>query len=307
MSTNVPLGTLTEDDVRKAWPHEALNFTPWLCENLEALSKVIGIPMEKTGSEVPVTGFAADILARNPQDDSLVLIENQLATTDHTHLGQILTYLAGLEAQTVIWVATSFHEAHLSAVNWLNEHTDDPFSFFAVRVKVVRIGDSPLAPVFEVLARPSHWERQLQLTVKPASDLALFRKEFWEHFVARYPDAAQDAVVGAASNRWRPVPSLGVVVSYYVGKQYAGIFVRGPKGVPAEDVYAVLAPHAPRLSERLGASIGQPDYNYYFGRSKWADTSDRTRWDELCDWLHEQIGVFTTALQEIGEEVASEA
>ena len=107
---------LNEIDLRAAWPDEARDFTPWLSQNLDRLSRAIGIPMELEGTEVPVEQFSADILARNPADNSLILIENQLQSTDHTHLGQILTYLAGLEAQTVIWIAQDFREPHLSAV-----------------------------------------------------------------------------------------------------------------------------------------------------------------------------------------------
>ena len=119
-------GTLETVDLREAWPHEAHNFTPWLADNLDRLSDAIGIPLEPEGTEVQVEQFSADIFARNPQDDSFVLIENQLEASDHTHLGQILTYLAGLEARTVIWVARDFQEAHLSAIRWLNENTTDP-------------------------------------------------------------------------------------------------------------------------------------------------------------------------------------
>ncbi len=106
--TNPELGVLTDVDVRLAWAHEAHSFTPWLAQHLDALAVVIGIPLELEGREVSVETFYADILARNPQDGSLVLIENQLEATDHGHLGQIMTYLAGLEAETVVWVATSF-------------------------------------------------------------------------------------------------------------------------------------------------------------------------------------------------------
>ena len=63
------------------------------------------------------------------------MIENQLENTNHTHLGQVLTYLAGLEAQTVIWIAKEFQGPHLSVVRWLNSHTVDPFAFFAVKVR----------------------------------------------------------------------------------------------------------------------------------------------------------------------------
>ena len=105
------LGTLEEVYIREAWNHEARSFTPWLAEHLDILGKEIGIPLELEGREVAVASFSADILARNPQNDSLILIENQLETTDHGHLGQIMTYLAGLEAHTVIWIAAAFREA----------------------------------------------------------------------------------------------------------------------------------------------------------------------------------------------------
>ena len=97
------LGNLEQVDLRQAWPHEARSFTPWLSENLEILSSVIGIPLELEGQEVAVEQFSADILARNPRDDSRVLIENQLEQSDHGHIGQIMTYLAGLDVNTVIW------------------------------------------------------------------------------------------------------------------------------------------------------------------------------------------------------------
>src|SRR5687768_17339149 len=119
---------LTEVDIRDAWTHEAHDFTPWLLANLEGIAEALGIPLEDEGSEVAVNTFSADILARNPLDDSLVLIENQLGSSDHKHLGQIMTYLAGLEAKIVVWIATGFHQSHLSALKWLNDHTDERFS-----------------------------------------------------------------------------------------------------------------------------------------------------------------------------------
>ncbi len=124
--TTVPnLSQLKIVDLREAWAHEAHNFTPWLAENIGQLSEAVGIPLEVEGTEVSVESFSADILARNTMDDSIVLIENQLEGSDHTHLGQIMTYLAGLEAHTIIWVAKDFREPHLAALRWLNDHTGE--------------------------------------------------------------------------------------------------------------------------------------------------------------------------------------
>ena len=152
---NIPkLGTLERVDVRQAWSHEAHNFTPWLADNLDRLSNQLGIELELEGTEVYVGPYRADIVARVPQSDDLVLIENQLEDANLQHLGQVLAYLAGLEAKIVVWIAKGFRDEHLSAIRWLNEYTASPFAFFAVKVGVVQIGDSPFAPVFRCTRTP---------------------------------------------------------------------------------------------------------------------------------------------------------
>ena len=158
--------TLDEVDPRAAWSHEARAFTPWLAANLGRLGDALGLTLEGGVEEVRVGRYAADILARTAPDGSAVLIENQLESSDHTHLGQILTYLTGLKAQIVVWVAPDFREEHLSALRWLNESTVEPFSFFAVRLRVVRIGESPFAPLFDVVERPNNWDRRLQVVAR---------------------------------------------------------------------------------------------------------------------------------------------
>jgi hypothetical protein len=298
------LGALEEVDLRQAWSHEAYQFTPWLTQNLDYLAQQIGIPLELEGSEVGVETFSADILARNPQDNSLVLIENQLGRSDHTHLGQIMTYLAGLEAKVVVWVAAYFHEAHISAVQWLNEHTSDSFSFFAVKVRVVRISDSPLAPVFEVVARPNYWERRLQAVAqekRSSSELMQFRKAFWDHYVNKYPKIAQDAVSGANSNRWREIKELGIAISSYVAKSRVGVFVRSNSGgAGTTAVYETLLPFAAEISQQLGVEMGHKDGDYFFHAFHEADTSDRDRWNELVDWLYARTEAYERALRTLG-------
>ena len=190
---------LKDVPLREAWPHEANDFTPWLAGNLHRLSQAIGVDLELEDTEVSVEGFSADILARIPSDNSMVVIENQLENTDHTHLGQVLTYLAGLEAQTVIWIAREFQGPHLSAVRWLNSHTVDPFAFFAVKVRAVRIGDPPalVAPLFEVLERPNDWDRRVREITEVnngdgrQSRYRVFLHDFWQSYAERYPDDVQ--------------------------------------------------------------------------------------------------------------------
>lgn len=296
------LGTLIEAPLREAWNHEAHSFTPWLATNLDALASTIGIPLELEGQEIAVETFSADILARNPMDDSLVLIENQLEGTDHTHLGQIMTYLAGLEAQTVVWIAAEFRDAHLSALKWLNEHTVEPFAFFAIKVKAVRIGDSSIAPVFEVLGKPNQWERQLQaIASEKLSELGQFRKAFWTHYLEKYPDERVHGRAGGESSRWRVLTDLGLVVGIYLAKSEVGVFIRGPRGSVSAEVYDTIVPYLDQLAGWLGAAPGNLDRGQFFVSSYKAKTSDPACWDELSQWLYNTANKYELMLKDLME------
>ena len=296
------LGNLEEVDLRQAWPHEARSFTPWLAENIEMLSSVIGIPMELEGQEVAVEQFSADILARNPRDDSRVLIENQLEQSDHGHIGQIMTYLAGLDVNTVIWIAAGFREPHLSAIRWLNDHTIEPFAFFAIKLSIVRIADSPMAPVFEVVVKPNTWERQLQSIAKEtqsSSGVGEVRKKFWTYYLEKYPEEGQYGPANRSSNRWRPVIEAELVVSSYISKRSVGLFVRGLRGVDQKEVWNQIEPFTEELIRKTGGSIMSDGSFHDF----WSiDTSNESNWDEMADWLYQKSRTYENALSEMGQE-----
>lgn len=157
------LGRLQKVDLREIWRTEDQHFTPWLAreENLSILAETLAMELELEAEEKRVGPFRADILCRNTDDGSWVLVENQLERTDHTHLGQLLTYAAGLQAVTIVWIAARFSEEHRAAVDWLNEITGDDFSFFALEVELWRIADSPAAPKFNVVSQPNDWSRSV--------------------------------------------------------------------------------------------------------------------------------------------------
>ena len=128
------LGQLIKVPLREFWEGEASDFTPWLAdeENISLLGDTIGVELEVEAQERNVGPFRADILCKDTLTDNWVLIENQLELTDHTHLGQLLTYAAGLNAVTVVWIAERFTDEHRAALDWLNEITAEGFSFFGL-------------------------------------------------------------------------------------------------------------------------------------------------------------------------------
>lgn len=299
MESTPQFGKLVEAQLRDAWPHEAHRFTPWLVENLDHIGDAIGIRLEAEGTEVQVGRFWADILARNPIDDSRVLIENQLEAGDHNHLGQILTYLAGLEAKTVVWIASSFTDEHLSALKWLNQHTEDGFSFFAVKVKVVRIGNSPFAPIFEVVEKPNEWDRQVHAAAESTgrSELSEKRFEFWKAYCERVPgEEARDGKPDYWSNRWRVLTNPDVIISIYAGKGQVGIFMRPPRNGSEEETQTLLLAKEAALTDHLGVQIGASS-KHFFSDAKKGDYTDPLQRDSLIDWLSKRSDDYEEAVR----------
>ena len=285
------LSRLERVDLREAWAHEAHQFTPWLADNLDQLSEQLGVSLELEGTEVQVGPYWADIVAHVPQDGTRVLIENQLEDADLQHLGQVLAYLAGLEAQVVVWVAKGFGEPHLSAIRWLNEHTADPFAFFAVRVRVVRIEHSPLAPVFDVVERPNEWDRQVQdaSRVGELSEIGRFRRDFWAHLAARRPHAPGLRPGYASSNVWHSVDETQLWVVQFLAYNRVGVYLIGSsKEETRADVQARIEPFRGALGDALDGSRLRDGTDHWCISDFRVDSHDRSNWDRMVDWLDDR-------------------
>lgn len=143
--------------MRERWPNEAQDFTPWLADNLSELGKALRLELELEECEAPVGKFFLDILARDLDSDSPVVIENQLELTNHDHLGKLVTYAAELEAKVIIWIAKKFNSEHKRALNFLNKITYEDRRFFGVEVS---IDDSPRSVQFTPKVTPKGWREQ---------------------------------------------------------------------------------------------------------------------------------------------------
>ena len=148
-------------DVRTKWRDEARDFTPWLARNLGLLSDAVGLKLELVQEEAAVGPFSCDILAREADSGMDVAIENQLEWTDHSHLTQLLTYAAGLDARIAIWVAPDFRHEHAATLHWLNEWTLDGLRFYGVKVELVKVGDSAPEPRLRTVVSPEGWNKDI--------------------------------------------------------------------------------------------------------------------------------------------------
>ena len=157
------------------------------------LSDEIGIEMELIDTEVPTGSFNADILAMESGTDNKIVIENQLEKTDHTHLGQIITYASGHDAKTIIWIVKDVREEHRQAIDWLNDHTDSEINIFLCKIELWKIDNSNVAPKFQIVSSPNNWSK----TIKRSHDngfsaTQMLQYNYWEQLCyvidENYPD-----------------------------------------------------------------------------------------------------------------------
>ncbi len=156
MSETIALGTIVSGSLKDVWPSEASHFTPWLADNLRYLGEKIGTELAFESRETSVGDFSADIVAIDISTNRKVIIENQYGTSDHKHLGQIITYASGLNAGSVIWISESIRQEHRIAIDFLNQNlaASDTLRLYAFEASVIRIDDSKPAFVLNLVASP---------------------------------------------------------------------------------------------------------------------------------------------------------
>ena len=124
-------------------------------ENIELLNDILGLTLTDISKEVYVGLYRCDLVAVDESSGIKVIIENQLESSNHEHLGKIITYASGLDAQVVVWIVKNAKEEHRSAIEWLNNNTNSDINFFLIELHAYKIGDSLPAPYFEIIEKPN--------------------------------------------------------------------------------------------------------------------------------------------------------
>ena len=218
------LSDIQHVDLREVWPNEAKDFTPWLAENISKLGEALGLELELQSKEAPVGSYSLDLLAHDLESDRPVIIENQLEATNHTHLGQLLTYASGYDAHVAVWIAKEFRDEHRQALDWLNQRSDENTEFFGVVIEAWKIDNSRPAPYFKLVATPNDW-RKGKVTSKQEGALSERQEAyrvFFQELIDRLTEKPQfTGAAGAAGKAWpRPRFSFlsGLPYLYYEAK-----------------------------------------------------------------------------------------
>ncbi len=180
------LSKLTEVDIREIWQHEQYDFSNWLAkeQNIEYINEILGLTLTDIDKEAYVGAYRCDLVARDESSNTKVIIENQLESSNHDHLGKIITYASGLDANVVVWIVREAREEHISAIEWLNNNTNTDVNFFLIELHAYKIGDSDPAPKFEVIEKPNGFIKNLKGTGgdKEMTKTRQERLNFWMEF-----------------------------------------------------------------------------------------------------------------------------
>ena len=302
------LGRLEKVELRHVWQTEAQDFTPWLAleDNIAQLGQALGLELEVEAVEQSVGPFRADILCKETSTGRFVLIENQLERTDHTHLGQLMTSAAGLDAVTIVWIAATFADEHRAALDWLKEITANDVRFFGLEVELWRIGESPVAPRFNIVSKPNDWSKLASSTkrVIAEGDLSPTRalqQEYWSDVEDRLASSGYALnTVKAPAQSWivhgigRTGVSLNMAMN--TGEKFirVEIYLSGPR---SKGYFHLLEQQQEEVEAQLGFSLdwqGMPeksDARICITREG-ADPFDRTGWPEQHRWLVEKLIAF---------------
>lgn len=311
-----PLSKLERVPLREAWKHEANDFTPWLAEedNLNTLADALGLSeLALVATEHWVGEFKLDILCTSGEEQ--VIIENQLEKTNHTHLGQILTYAAGTGAKKVIWVAESFRPEHVAALDFLNQNTTDDLNFFAVEVELWRIGDSPLAPKFEVVAKPNEWAKTGREQAKVAAHATPAKQRqlrLWQALVDKVAaEAPQIKPQKPKPQHWLNISigrsgfNLNPTASHKDNRLGVEVYIHHSD---SKKMYQALLAQKVSIEQQLGFELDWqelPDA-HACRIATWRQDSpleDQAQWPQYLNWFVQRIvkmnAVFRTVIQSL--------
>lgn len=297
------LGTLKKIDVRTVWTHEAYDFTKWLAQedNLQMLSEEIGISISLIQIEAPTGRYNVDILAEEEVGGRKIIIENQLEYTDHRHLGQIITYASGYDAEIIIWIVKGYNDEHLQAVEWLNSITDTKINFFLIQIEVWQIDESKYAPKFDVVAKPNEWSKILKASKvrTELTDTRLDQFEFWKCFI-EYNSASDSKLKMTRPPKGRSSYDvsigskgchLALTISMLSKEISCGVYIPNSK-----QLYHKLHNQKEQIEREMGVNLDWKELPEKKASrillSKSIDVTDQANWDQCFQWLNESADKF---------------
>lgn len=303
---NDEIGRLSYVNLRDVWKHEARDFTAWLRQNVDQLGDELDVTLQDASSEEPVGDFNVDLIAEDGEGRTFA-IENQLDSSDHRHLGQLLTYVSNLEVDVAVWLVGDARPEHVQAVGWLNESSS--VHWYLVEANAVRVDDS--RPAFQplVVVRPSEEARKVGKRKQEEQAKRDTRREFWRGLL----DVANEKTDLHAGSSPRPGPNVdaasavpGVRYIYWITKNTGRVELWIDRGQDSGEenriIFSFLKNRKDEIEQSFGARLEWDEKSgarscsvrYRFSDAGYADEEE---WPQLQEKMAGAMQQLETALE----------
>ena len=317
--TKIAIGTLEQLPVRSVWPKEAGDFTPWLAENVELMSDALGMELELEGKEVSVGGYSADLVFRDLSSGALVVVENMYGSTDHDHLGKLITYAAGLDASHAVLLTETFRAEHRSALTWLNSISTEGCGFFGLSLEVWRIGDSIPAPRLRVDVQPDDWSKSVRVTKdRQDSERDTLYRQFWAGVQSSFREddadwAGQGRPPKTTSMSFKSCQGVGFNVAFCrpggIRRLRVEAYIDTGNKNTTTEVYSDLESRSDEIEGEFGEALEwDPLENRRASRvssyfPKQIAIEDEDLWSEAREWIVSTLGRLRAAIDPVLDDL----
>lgn len=311
------IGKIERIKLRDVWKHEALDFTRWLEENIDALNEVLDLSLVNAEREQNAGPFSVDLVAEDNYGN-VVIIENQLEKSNHDHLGKIITYLVAMGAKTAIWIVSDPQPEHVKAITWLNEFSSSSLaSFYLLKIEAIKIGDSEPAPLLTRIVGPSQEAREVGETKKEIAERYTLRYQFWKQLLEQAKKRTKlHVAISPGKYSWigTGVGITGLTFVYSVRQHDAGVelYIDRDKesGEGNKAIFDALMKHKEQIEKEFGEPLlWEPlELKRACRISKTVEVGgykDEDKWPELHEAMIETMIRFERALRPHIEELKS--
>lgn len=240
------------------WEKE-LEFTEWLDENIERLNETLGTSFTVTAREKQTpTGFQIDLIVEDEDERKDGIIECQFGSSDHDHLGKLITYVTAFDAEIAVWVVREPRYEHEKAVQWLNESSDK--DFYLVTVETIEVKGSE-APLFTPISTPSPVAKDIGDERGEASERELLQEQFWEELLEKSNDRfSLFKTISPKQQGWLGKGGTGiggVAYTYIIQSDWAGVelYIDSDSGERNEKIFVALKNQAADIENEFGSEL----------------------------------------------------
>lgn len=306
---------LGEAEIRRLWPNEARDFSPWLANNISILNDILNIRIEIEEIEGAVDDFRLDLSGIDGVSQRPVVIECQYGKSDHDHLGKVITYSASREAGIMIWIANKIQTAHKQAIEWLNKISPQDMAFYAIELEVIKIDDSKPAPDFKIVAGPPPAKRREIVSMEEVTPRNRQYQQFFDRLKTRINELEPNftRAKGLPQSWWGVglgKTGFSMVASFTIAGTFRiEVYIDAGSKEENENALLQLKEHRLSIEEHIGCELEWDILSD--NRMSRISTSisgsideDEKKLQELIDWGTSMIiqfrKVFTPLIRNIG-------